>query len=199
MRLSVFCNQTETRRLLHLFQFTPVFNSAHLSHSAFTGLLLPKAQALIISKSNHKFWIMAKFVSMKLLFHKAFSVVLALLVLVSTLSLTIEKHYCADQLVDIAVLGQVKSCCGTTAPAGLFDSDDSGCCKNEIEVLIGQDELNLAEKQLVPFESQLFVTSITTSLEHLVSLRRAYKPSYDDYTPPLISKDLYLFHEVYLI
>jgi hypothetical protein len=142
---------------------------------------------------------MAKFATMKQLIHKAFSTVLAILVLASTLSLTVDKHFCADQLVDIAVLSKAKSCCASSAAENSSETEDSGCCKNETEVLIGQDELNLAEKQDLSFETTLFIKLFETSYAPIALLNWDYEPAFDDYAPPKISKDIYLLHEVYLI
>ena len=42
--------------------------------------------------------------------HKVFSISMALLVLFSTISFTVEKHYCGDFLIDTDVFSQVKKC-----------------------------------------------------------------------------------------
>ena len=42
--------------------------------------------------------------------HKIFSVTLALLVLMSTLSFTVEKHFCGDVLVDVSVFTETQKC-----------------------------------------------------------------------------------------
>ena len=47
---------------------------------------------------------------MKAIFFKIVSFCMALLVFVSTMSFTIESHYCGDVLVDTSVFGKVESC-----------------------------------------------------------------------------------------
>ncbi|WCC42067.1 hypothetical protein PJJ26_11540 [Tenacibaculum finnmarkense] len=47
---------------------------------------------------------------MNQLFTKIATIILALLVLISTFSFTVEKHYCGDFLVDISYLGEADNC-----------------------------------------------------------------------------------------
>jgi len=47
---------------------------------------------------------------MKRSFTKITSSLLALLVLLSTLSFTVESHYCGDFLVDVSYVGQADGC-----------------------------------------------------------------------------------------
>lgn len=47
---------------------------------------------------------------MKQFLSKIVSSVLALLVLFSTFSFTVEKHYCGDYLVDVSYLGKADTC-----------------------------------------------------------------------------------------
>ena len=42
--------------------------------------------------------------------HKIFSLSMALLVLMSTVSVTIEKHFCGDHLVDVAIFSDAEKC-----------------------------------------------------------------------------------------
>jgi len=47
-------------------------------------------------------------------------IVLASLLLVTTMGLTVSKHYCHNSLVDVSFFSKAESCC-----------DDGGCCQNE--------------------------------------------------------------------
>ena len=38
------------------------------------------------------------------------SMAMAVLVLISTLSVSIEKHYCGDHLVDVAIFAEAEKC-----------------------------------------------------------------------------------------
>ena len=81
---------------------------------------------------------------MKLLSIKISSVILAVLVLFSTFSFAIEKHYCGDFLVDVSYLGEADKCNDAS------DVTNKGCdskitikkcCKNEVQIIDGQDEI----------------------------------------------------------
>ena len=47
---------------------------------------------------------------MKMLAHKFISVVMAVVVLLSTMSFSVDMHYCGDMLVDFSIMEQVKTC-----------------------------------------------------------------------------------------
>ena len=106
---------------------------------------------------------------MKRFFQKISSLLLASLVLISTFSFTVEKHYCGRFLVDVSVYSKAKDC-----GMDMMDHDDSSddhvkkksCCKDEIVVLEGQDELKVSFDQL-EFSDQLFITSFFYSFADL--------------------------------
>ena len=62
---------------------------------------------------------------------------LALMVLFSTVSFTVEKHFCGDVLVDVSVFTDVEKC----AMEAMEMKQKKSCCKDEVDVLKGQDEL----------------------------------------------------------
>ena len=47
---------------------------------------------------------------MKFVFHKIASFLMAFVVLFSTMSFTIDMHYCGDTLVDTAIFQKAKAC-----------------------------------------------------------------------------------------
>ncbi|AHW61149.1 hypothetical protein SAMN05444285_11126 [Draconibacterium orientale] len=47
-------------------------------------------------------------------------IILASLLLISTMGLAVSKHYCHSSLVDVSIFAEADSCCG-----------DGGCCTNE--------------------------------------------------------------------
>ena len=50
-------------------------------------------------------------------------IIIVLLLLVTTMGLTIDKHYCGTRLVSVGILNEAESCC---------DMDDD-CCHNDTE------------------------------------------------------------------
>ena len=91
--------------------------------------------------------------------HKIFSVSLALLVLFSTVSFTVEKHYCGDVLVDVSVFSEAENC-GMEAMEKL---QKKSCCKDEVDVVEGQDELKISSFEDLDFEQQQFLVAFAYS------------------------------------
>ena len=56
---------------------------------------------------------------------------MALLVFISTLSISIEKHYCGDHLVDVSIFADVQKCGMEEADQGAILMTQS-CCKDVI-------------------------------------------------------------------
>jgi len=74
------------------------------------------------------------------------SLSLAILVLGSTMSFTISKHYCGEHLVDVSVFGEAQPCEMQAALTHKYGDDHSkkmDCCSDEETVLDSQDELKL--------------------------------------------------------
>jgi hypothetical protein len=60
------------------------------------------------------------------MFNKVSHVLLSLVLFISTTGLTIDKHYCGDNLVSVSLFGDAKSCCDM----------DGGCCHQETDSYI---------------------------------------------------------------
>lgn len=125
---------------------------------------------------------------------------MALMVLLSTLSVTIEKHYCADTLVDVAVFSEAKSCCAsstkTTTPEKL---NDNKCCKNEIDFIKGQDELQskTGDDYKTPVKDLASLSLLVPEAPFF--LQEYHSTAKIPYQPPQLRNQLFKLHEVYLI
>ncbi|TWO33515.1 hypothetical protein E1J38_006170 [Seonamhaeicola sediminis] len=135
---------------------------------------------------------------MKKLLHKSFSVFLASLVLFSTLSFTIEKHFCGDVLVDVAVFTQVEKCGMESEDMGLSEITKKPCCKDEINIVEGQDELLKTFNEL-DFEQQQFITSFIYSYINLFEGQPKKIVPHKDYSPPNLVRDILVLDQVFLI
>lgn len=129
--------------------------------------------------------------------HKSFSVLLALLVLFSTVSFTVEKHYCGDVLVDVAVFSEVNKC-------GMEMSQSTNvkkkhCCKDEVNVVEGQDELRLNFFDDLTFNQQIFIASFTFSYLNLFESLPQQVIPHKDYSPPNLVTDIQVLDQVFLI
>lgn len=131
--------------------------------------------------------------------HKLFSALLALLVMVSTFSLAIEKHFCGDILVDVSLFSNVDSCCGGADDLDVSKTTKKSCCKNEVDVVEGQDNLVIkTSEDLDKITKQVlisYVFSFTKIFENTPKLIVPHK----HYSPPIIVKDIHVLDETYLI
>lgn len=138
---------------------------------------------------------------MKKVFHKITSMLIALVVLFSTMSFTITKHYCGDTLVDTSIFDKA-STCGMETQFTSASSDCSilkiDCCNDEQIVVDGQDELRLSVDK-ISFEQQVFIASFVYTYNNLFEGLDNNVSSYQDYEPPLVIKQIYKFDETYLI
>ena len=137
--------------------------------------------------------------TMKKGFQKSVSTVLALLVLVSTFSFTIDRHYCGSFLVDQAIFSKA-STCGMDVPShsGTDLMDKDNCCSNQNISVDGQDELNISFNSM-DFDQQVFITAFTFSFNNLFEGLPEQVIPYKNYNPPLIVKDIPVLNDTFLI
>lgn len=132
------------------------------------------------------------------LVHKTFSVALSVLVLFSTLSLTIEKHFCGDVLVDVAVFTETEKCADDIAVIDETVITKKSCCKDEIDVIEGIELTTNSFNDLYDIQQQILLAysfSYHKLFEGLPNLVITHK----DYSPPRLVIDIHLLDETYLI
>jgi len=135
---------------------------------------------------------------MKELLHRFVSVFLASLVLVSTMSFTVEKHFCGDVLVDVSLFANAKKC-GMDNEKATTETFKKSCCKDEVKLIKGQDELKFNTFDDLKFQQQIFLQTFVYSYVGLYeSLPKKIIPN-KNYSPPNIVQDIQVLDEVYLI
>ncbi len=133
---------------------------------------------------------------MKQIFIKIASLTLAFLVLFSTFSFTVDKHYCGDFLIDISFTGETEGCgmkMDTTA------IKKNNCCKDEVQEFEGQDELQINKVKNITFENQLFVAAFSASYNDLFIENSSRNNFYKDFSPPDICIDYQTLYQSFLI
>ena len=135
---------------------------------------------------------------MKAVFHKILAISMAWLVIFTTMSFTVDMHYCGDTLVDVAVFKDVKDC-GMAMPASTSTEMKSmGCCHDEQIVRIGQDDVK-PSVQKMNLEQQEFVLAFYDSYVQLFTDSETHEIPFDGYPPPEIVTDYVILHEQFLI
>lgn len=127
---------------------------------------------------------------------KILSITLAFLVLFSTFSFTVEKHYCGDFLMDVSFTGDTDGCGMQmdNAPA-----KKKNCCKDETHQVEGQDELQLASFDKITFEKQQFIAAFIHSYQDLFLEKSTNKVVQKDFPPPEIPFNYQIAYQTFVI
>jgi len=133
--------------------------------------------------------------------HKVLSVLMALLVLFSTVSFTIDKHYCGSTLVDVAIFHKAKGCGMEMQNSSNKDCSitKKNCCKEEQTVIKGQDELKFSTIEDLNLDQQFFLATFVYTYNNLFEEIKVNVSSYIDYKPPLVIRQIFKIDETYLI
>jgi len=135
----------------------------------------------------------------KQVLHNVFSIALAILVLLSTVSFTIEKHYCGDVLIDVSIFTEAENC--GMAPSEIEPSKliKKSCCKDEIEFMHGQDVLKFTSFDDFDLEQQLIFTSFIYSYINLYEGLPKQIIPHKNYSPPNLVTDIQVLDQVFVI
>lgn len=143
---------------------------------------------------------------MNKLLHKIISVALALTVLVSTLSFTVGKHYCMGQLVNMSFFGETSGCdmpieeddCKGAHKESKEKKEEGDCCFDVVDVV---KSANSELKQETPFSvfTIKFVAAYIVTYSALFEVLQEKEVPNQEYSPPIITYDLQILHESFLI
>ena len=119
--------------------------------------------------------------------------------LCSTVSFTIEKHFCGDTLVDVSVFSEADKC--KMEPLGIVADGitKKPCCKDEVNMVKGQDELIVKTFDDLNAEQQLFAATFTYSYINLFEGLPQLVIPHKDYSPPNLFADIQVLDQVFLI
>jgi hypothetical protein len=138
---------------------------------------------------------------MKAHLHKISAVFMSAIVLLSTLSFTVDKHFCGDFLVDVAVFKSAKSC-GMEKAVTTDDCGDSmsrkSCCSDE-QVVFDSDQDRKESVKELSLEQQYFVVSFISTYQSALNAPAAKAETPVVRPPPLVVKDYQILYETFLI
>ncbi len=137
---------------------------------------------------------------MKQIFHKIMSLAMAFVVLFSTMSFTMNMHYCGGTLVETAIFQKAKGCgMEMEKPATEGCSiTKKNCCVDKQLAIEAQDELQL-QVDKISFEQQVFIASFVYTYINLFEGLDKNVSSYEEYKPPLVVRQIFKIDETYLI
>lgn len=142
------------------------------------------------------------FVTMLQVLHKILAIIIAFVILFSTLSFTVEKHVCMGEITDVSYFTVAETCGMTVEDCDIENPSETKiqqekCCNNIQELIEG----NQTEQQAIDsFElSQVqFVLAYTYSYLGLFDEYKGAIP-FNDYNPPLVNKNIQVLYQTFLI
>lgn len=128
---------------------------------------------------------------------------MAFIVLFSTMSFSMDMHYCGDHLVDFSFSQKTDSCLmkAETAKSStgcMLMEMEMDCCSDVEIVFEGQEELKISFDQL-SFEQQVFVASFVYSYINLFEGYDENTIPFKDYAPPPLIRDVQILDQTFLI
>ena len=143
---------------------------------------------------------------MKNIIHKISSFSLALIVLFSSLSFTVNKHYCGGEVVNTALLVSADNCgMDMNVCENKLQNDKQTtsvekepCCKDTTQVVDGNDTNQQAQQMNLGIDQvqfvQVFVYSFILNFQLPTSFSKII-----DYSPPLVSNNIQTLFQVFRI
>ena len=126
---------------------------------------------------------------------------MALLVLFSTMSFSMDMHFCGDMLVDFKLFQEADTCqmaMNMTSMDMAGEDMDMQCC-SDVELLVtGQEDLQLSFDEL-SLEQQSFIVAFTIAYSNVFIGIDKYPIPFKEYSPPLLIRDVQLLDQTFLI
>ena len=139
---------------------------------------------------------------MKNQFHKLMAYFMTAVVLMTTMSFTVDMHYCGDTLVDFSFTQQVETCGMEKSEASIGceipGMTEKACCTEKQVIKEGKDDLKVSFDQLT-FDQQVFVASFTYAYINLFEGTISKEVPFTVNLPPFIRQDLQVLHQTFLI
>lgn len=127
------------------------------------------------------------------------AILMSIVVLLSSMSFTIDKHYCGETLVEVSYFGKADSCCSKMKMKKHSQKKKKKkCCKNETELIASTtfDKENVLV--IAPKDLQFLVFHIHSYI-NLFEDAEVEKEFYKDFDPPDLVQDIQVLHETFLI
>ncbi|CAZ95225.1 hypothetical protein Q4603_08155 [Zobellia galactanivorans] len=137
---------------------------------------------------------------MKEKLHRCLSCLMAIVLLLSTTSFKVEKHYCMGHLVDVAFFVDAQDCgmdmpLGDDMPASV---EKSSCCASEVIAMEGQNDVKPSFNDF-QLDQKVFLVAYTYSYIGLFEPLTKRNQTYAQYHPPKIVENIQLLDQVFLI
>lgn len=127
------------------------------------------------------------------------SLVLAAVVLLSTLSFSVSKHYCLNRLIEISFINDVDGCMSDNLADENCDSFSAASCCDDVHIVVeGLDNFHFEKYFQLDFDIDYYFDTTFYTPEILIFTSQS-EILYYSYKPPPLCKPIYQFNETYLI
>ena len=147
--------------------------------------------------------------------YRILSIFMAFLVLMTSVGISVDMHYCGGELKTVNFFGKAKSChneaagiiCPHHAKQHLADAKHTNsvtkksCCENKLQHFQADQDRGFADVDFVKSESSInqdYVFAFDATFIKKSVLNQRLKSAFH-YQPPTISRDTYALFEVFLI
>ncbi|WP_235855766.1 HYC_CC_PP family protein [Flagellimonas aequoris] len=128
---------------------------------------------------------------MKQIFHQFLSSLMAILVLASTVSWTVDKHICMGRVMDVALFSHADDC-------GMGKDMEKSCCDDESFTVQGQHDLKITFDDF-SLNQQFFIVSFVHTYFHFVEVDEKEPNHFSEYNPPPLIRDVQVLDQTFLI
>jgi len=125
------------------------------------------------------------------------AVLMTLIVLISTMSFTINQRYCDGNLVDTTLFSKSDSC-KIVVQSNCCEITEE-CCDHEQIVIDGQKELPSRVSVEIPIIKQFFVLNSSNLFFEDFNLKSKKDVFYKEYIPPSLIFNKQIIHQVFII
>lgn len=131
---------------------------------------------------------------------------LALILFSSNIGLTMATHFCGGQaVISELMLGHNHLDCGMHAmdserqpDKGTSIPEENGCCENEYLTVEIEGDLQITKAQ-TSLDFNFVAAFVHSFLDTAPLLPELEKPSYSQYSPPLLFRDIPVLNQVFII
>lgn len=116
---------------------------------------------------------------------------MALLVLASTVSWTVDKHICMGRVMDISLFAHADDC-------GMGMDIEKSCCDEESFTLQGQDDLKLSFENFY-LDQHVFLVPLLQTYFELFGIDAEAPDPFSWYNPPPLIREVQVLYQTFLI
>lgn len=134
--------------------------------------------------------------------HKILALILALVILFSTLSFTVEKHICLGEVTDVSYFTKADNCgmisedCDLVIPSERKIQKEN-CCNDTHELIPGNQYEQPALKK-VEINQVAFIFTFVYTYNSFFE-QKSDKNYFCYYSPPLVDRDIPVLYQTFLI